>query len=337
MRSSCGLCLAFISLTGCGSHGSSSTSDGGGSDSGIDAPRRGFQIRGASVVVEPNQEFTYCHYFRTPNTEPMAIHTWRSSMTSGSHHMIMFTSAQDMGTPGTYTPNCGFGSSLGRANRAVWTYAAHSLHSMVALPTDDGEGRPLGQVVQPNTPGFLQVHYLNPTAAPLTVEVVLDAEAFDANAAFTETAPYITYHAGLSINPTGVGGTPSLANGGIATQTCTTPPDAKFWMISTHAHKQAVKTEVRNGPATSATVVFTSEDWENPIPRMWNTPPFYTFNDASGPNKLTYTCTYVNNTNRIITSGDSEQTDEMCMAIGFMFPAAQPTHCLCATLGCFNT
>jgi hypothetical protein len=342
MRKSFGLCFAFVSLVACGTDGAGTgDDDGSGSGSGsgmIDPPDRGFQLVSADIVIEPGQEITYCWYFRTPNTEPMAIKKWQSAMTPGSHHMIMFTTASDLMPPGTVSAqNCGFGGSSSLNARPVWTYAAQTPESTVELPVDDGEGKPLAQVIQPNTPGFFQMHYLNATDEPLTVHVTLNAEALAADAAYTSTAAYITYNAGLSIKPTATnGGVPSVENGGIATKTCNTPANTKFWMVSTHAHKQAVKTEIKNGMPASSAVAFESEDWEHPAAETWMAAPFYTFNDPSGPNRLTYTCTYVNNTNRTITSGDSAQTDEMCMATGYMFPAAQPTFCICAAQGCFN-
>lgn len=340
MRTSFGLCFAFVSLIACGTDSTGTgDDDGSGSGSGsgsgqIDPPARGFQVQSSDIVIEAGQEITYCYYFRTPNTEPMAIHKWVSSMTPGSHHMIMFTTAQDVMPPGTVSAsNCGFGGGSSLTNRPVWTYAAQTPESTIELPSDDGAGKPLAQVIPPNTAGFFQMHYLNATDAPITVHVTLNAEALEASAAYTPTAAYITYNAGLSIKPTAAnGGAPSVENGGIATKTCTTPANTKFWMMSTHAHKQAIKTEVKNGMPASTAVAFTSEDWEHPIPQTWMAAPFYTFDD----NKLTYTCTYVNNTNRTITSGDSAATDEMCMATGYVFPATAPTLCVCSTQGCFN-
>jgi hypothetical protein len=260
-------------------------------------------------------------------------------MTPGSHHMIMFTTGNtDVQPVGTYSAsNCGIGNIGAAQNRPVWTYAAQTVESEVELPTDDGEGKPLAQVIAPNTAGFFQMHYLNATDEVLNVSVTLNAEALPIDAVYTQTAAYITYNAGLSIKPTATnGGAPSVANGGIATKTCNTPANTKFWMISTHAHKQAVKTEVKNGMPASSAVAFMSEDWEHPGTQTWMQAPFYTFNDASGANRLTYTCTYVNDTNRTITSGDSAQTDEMCMATGYMFPSAEPTFCVCTQQGCFN-
>jgi len=62
--------------------------------------------------------------------------------------------------------------------------------------------------------------------------------------------------------------------------------------------------------------VVVSSDWSHPAIATFATPNFVTF--ASG---LTYHCDYVNSSNFSLHSGDSEATDEVCMGIGYFFPA----------------
>ena len=120
MRTSFGFGLAFVSLMACGTDGTDPGGDGGGSGSNIDPPARGFQIQSTNIDIQPGQEITYCYYFRTPNTEPMAISKWKSVMTPGSHHMIMFTTSNDLMPPGTVpATNCGFGGTSSLQNRPV--------------------------------------------------------------------------------------------------------------------------------------------------------------------------------------------------------------------------
>jgi Copper type II ascorbate-dependent monooxygenase, C-terminal domain len=296
-----------------------------GTDGGaLPPPARGFQVTSSNIVIEPGEEVTYCYYFRTPNTEPMAINKWTSSMTPGSHHMIMFTTGStDKQPPGTVsTEGCGISATA--AGAPVWTYAAQTQDAEVTLPADDGTGKPLAQEIAPNTAGFFQMHYLNASDAPLTVSVTLNAEALPASEAYTPTAAYITYNGAISI--------PDNSNDLAITQTCSTPPNMKFWSMSTHAHKQAISTQVKSGAAASPDVVFASTDWEHPGAETWMAAPFRTFAD----DKLTFTCTYDNFTGRTITDGDSALRDEMCMATGYMFPATKPTICYCYGAGCIN-
>jgi hypothetical protein len=295
--------------------------DGGGID--MEIPVYGFQIQSPDVVVEAGQENTFCYYFRTPNTEPMAIRKWTSSMTGANAEVILFTTPNEVMPPGTIVQaNCGF-STAGAIK--TWTYAAHTEQAQLELPSDDGGGTPLGQLIPPNTAGFLAMHHLNTTANAITAHVTINAEALDAGAAYTQTAAYVTYNGALSIPPGG-----SL----VAARTCVTPASAKFWLMSMQTHKQATKLEVRNGTTSSTDVVFTSSDWANPGARTWLQAPFYTFANAAAPNNLTFECTYTNTTSATITSGDSWQSNEVCVAVGFWFPATTSIGCFCTGAGC---
>ena len=308
--------LACLFLIACG--GSGSSTDGMGDDApepdaggDVDPPARGFQIVSPDVDIGPGQEITYCYYFRTPNKEPMAIKKWSSVMTPGSHHLIMFTTGTtDKMPPGTISAaNCGFGG-VGAQNTS-WTYSAQTPTAAIELPSDDGAGKPLAIDIPANTAGFVQMHYFNASDQPIKAHVTINADALPAGAPFTKTAAYVTYNASISIPP---------GTNDVEEKACNAPAGAKFWLMSTHAHKQAIKTEVLDG----TTVVFSSTDWEHPGAQTWMTTPFQTF--TSG--KVTYRCTYNNPTNRTITSGDSAATDEMCMASGYYFPATKSLFCV---------
>ena len=101
---------------------------------------------------------TYCWHFRTPNTKRLAIKKWASSMTPGSHHLILYTGQSDAMPPGTVTTvNCGPGGS----GISTWMYSSQTPEDSLEMPTDDGEGKPLAMEIEPNQAGFLQMHYNN--------------------------------------------------------------------------------------------------------------------------------------------------------------------------------
>jgi len=311
--------LVFAAVLGACSGNPGGGDDGGGpADSGIEPPVRGFQLQSPDIDITPGQEITYCWYFRSPNAMPMAIKRWTSSMTPGSHHMIMFTSNSDIKPTGTVSAaDCGaLGGSLG--NIPVWTYSAQTPTADLQLPTDDGTGKPLAIDIAANQSGFLQMHYVNSGDTTIKVHVKLNAEALDEGAAYTRTAAYVTFNGAISIPP--------MTNNHTQTQNCNVPGTSQFWLMSTHAHKQAVHTEVKDGTG----MVFESglgvpgTDWEHPGAARWeHTTPFRTF--SSG--KLTFSCTWNNPTTRTISTGDSAETDEMCMASGYFFPAVRPVFC----------
>ncbi len=312
MRNGLFACLFVSAIAACG--GSGSAPDGGDPTPDsmvVDPPARGFQLISPEVTIPAGVEITYCYYFRTPNTEPLAIKKWTSVMTPGSHHLIMFTTGTtDKMPPGTVSAsNCGFGAG---ATPPSWVYSAQTPTAELQLPVDDGAGKPLGIDIPANSAGFVQMHYYNATDADIKAHITINAEAHEAGTAYTKTAAFVTYNNSINIPPNAVGE--------VETQTCNAPQGAKFWLMSTHAHKQAVKTEVKDGTST----VFSSTDWEHPGAQAWMTSPFHSF--TSG--KVTYACTYNNPSNRTITSGDSAAADEMCMASGYYFPATKPLICV---------
>jgi copper type II ascorbate-dependent monooxygenase-like protein len=294
--------ITALTVAACGGSGGPNPPGDDQPDAAVLPNGRGFIIQIPDIDITPGQEITYCYYFRTPNTETLAIKHWTSQMTPGSHHMIYYqTGTQDAGPVGTYDTAC-------KMVGAVWTYAAQTATADLQLPTDDGTNKPLAQEIPPNTGGYFQMHYLNATDAPLKAHVKLTAEALEASVPYTKTAAYVTYQGLINIPPQSTGVT--------VTGTCKTPANTKFWMMSTHAHKQAVHTQVTD----ASTMVFQSNDWEHPGAASFAAPTFYSFST----NQLTYSCTYDNPTLRTITQGQSAQTNEMCMASGYFFPASSP-------------
>ena len=323
MRSSLALAFVTVLAAACGTEpmgdddgmGSGSGSGSGSGTGELPVPEQGFQIKSPKITIQPGQEITYCWYFKTPNTSAETVKRWVSRMTEGSHHLILYftpTLAQPEGT--VSASECGV-AGAGIGSIPSWIYAAQTTDADMPMPTDDGNGTPVGMDVAAGQAAFLQMHYLNTSDDPLEVTVTVNAETYDPGTVTTKTAAYVTFNGNISIPP--------MSTDVKATNTCDIPPTSKVWLMSTHAHKQAIHTEVRNGMPASTDVVFASDDWEHPGAQAWMTSPFYTFDTG----KLTYECTYNNPTNRTITTGDSAATDEMCMASGYIFPATKATIC----------
>ncbi len=317
--------FATVLVAACGTDPMTGGGDddmGGGDDGGDELmpPARGFQVISPDIEIPAGEfgERTFCYYFKTPNTEAFSIKRWVSKMAPGSHHMILYFTSTMVQPEGTVTEQ-GCGGVGGGTNVPSWIYAAQTIDSDMALPADDGNGNPLGMDVPPGQPAFIQMHYYNATDLPIKAHVTVNAEAHDAGVNATKTAAYVTFNGQISI-PAAKGGVPGTAT---ATQTCNIPATSKVWLMSTHAHKQAIHTEVRDGMPASTNVVFSSNDWEHPGVKTWMANPFYTF--ASG--KITYECKYSNPGPDPIMTGDSAKTDEMCMATGYIFPATKATIC----------
>jgi hypothetical protein len=274
------------------------------------------ELQTKDIVVHPGEETTYCYYLHTKNDVPVAVNKWVSDMTPGSHHMIIYAN------PSGYQPEDDMFDApcpiVGRT-QPIWIFSSQKPgHDEWALPVDDGAGKPLGQLIDPHTAVFLQMHFINETDADLMVHVNLKGEVLPVDSEFTPTSGYMAYNNSIAIPPGAVNH--------LETATCDLPPDVKFWAMVTHSHKQTIHTAVMDGPETGP-VVFQDTDWEHPVTQFWDADPFYKFTDT----KLTWTCTYNNtgdNAATTVYSGQSSVTDEMCVVGGFYFPATKPLACI---------
>ena len=303
--------FATTTLTACGGSGSG-TVDPTPDAPGITPPTNGFALTSPDVSIPAGGELTYCWYFKTSNTAEVDITKWTSHMTAGSHHLIVYlTSGPTAGKPIDSAPTACGGGGL----QDVWSYSAQSPDVVMQIPTDDGAGKPLAMKIPAGQYGFIQMHYVNTGDVALNAHVEVTADGLATGTAFTPTSAFVTYVSSFQIPATATAG-----NEYTVTNTCQVPAGRKFWTMSTHAHKQAVETKVVDN--TTAGRVFDSIDWEHPGAVVWN-PAFYGFAST-----FTNSCKYLNTTGHIIDEGQSAVTNEMCMAVGYQFPATQPTFCV---------
>jgi hypothetical protein len=306
MRLATGLLASAFSLIVLGCSGG----DGGlGGDDEPDAddrpppPEHGFQIVTPDLEILAGQEITYCYYTTVRLDQAAGIKRWSSTMAPGSHHLIVYFTETRQRPDGTIDTSCG--GVGGGLNVPVWTYAAQTPEAEFTMP----EG--VGMHVAAEQPLFVQMHYFNahPTQA-IDAHVVINAETHAPGVAYERAAAYVTFNTQINLPPNGAGEVEG---------SCAVPAGAKFFTMSTHAHRRATRTEVRDGD----TVIFESEDWEHPGSRDWKTAPHYTF-----AGRLNYRCEYQNDLNEPVGTGDSADTDEMCMAVGYFFPATRQVFCL---------
>ncbi|HTR50825.1 MAG TPA: hypothetical protein VMJ10_08975 [Kofleriaceae bacterium] len=312
---------------------------GGGGGGGPDANDLGtpaFMTQSPDIMLAPGQELTYCWWFHTSNTSDVVINKWVSHMTNG-HHLILFTGGNEHADGLDTTNSCGLGTSGVSQNQPIWVYASQQADQEEDLPPDDGSGKPLGQKIAANTEAAIQMHYLNSGDNTVVAHDELEAYALPSGADFTETDAYITYNNAISIPPNSMNT--------LITASCNLPTGVKFWTLSTHSHKQSVETKIYDGSG----MILDSADWEHPTIMNWTTPStFYSFTNS----QLTWSCNYDNdapppyedstppgtsNADRTITAGPSAATNEMCMAVGYFFPATGPFFGLNTAQGsCFS-
>jgi hypothetical protein len=274
---------------------------GGGADS-RPQPTNGFRIETPEITLAAGDERTYCYYTSLPNEQAVGIKRWSSTMTPGSHHLIVYFTSSANQPDGTVTEDCGLGASIG--NVPIWAYASSQPEGGFEMPEGVGMNADARQHL------FVQLHYLNTGESDLSVHATIDGETFPDGETFTPARAYITYNTEINV---GVG------ENGEAGGSCDVPSTAKFFTLSTHAHRFNTRATVSDG----STMLVDTTDWEHPDVAKWDAEPFYTFT-----NKLTYHCEYYNFSDRPVEEGDSARTNEMCMAVGYFFPADAPIFCL---------
>jgi hypothetical protein len=267
-----------------------------------------FRIVSPSTAILASQVIAYCYHFRTPNTETLAIRSWRARMPAAAARMHLVFSEADVQPPGTQSAaNC---TPLLGPQSSAWAFSAYNDGDAFTFPTDDGTGTPLGLTLPPNQPGYLYILYQNATDSEVTAHVELEFEFYDTGATVTPANRYIAWNNSLVI--------PAQTLGHVQSQSCDVPGGANFFWLSTYAHALNVRGTLRDGAAT----VFESTNPHDPGFAS-PAPPFYSF--ASG--QLTYEFEYDNPTNREVRSGASYDRDEIGAALTYFFPATSPRIC----------
>ncbi len=281
--------------------GSGNNGDGDGGDGGSDSSGTSLVIQAPTFTVAPGQEVTQCYYTTLGNAVELGVNKWTSEMTAGSHHMILFFTDSPLKPDGTLEPDCGFGGS--GFNQPQWTFSAQDPHTEFQLPTG------VGMAVKPNQPVFVQMHYLNASDQPLEANVKITANTFASGESFEQAQPYVTYNTNIDVEPN---------QSGSVSGSCDVPSGANFFVMSTHSHHFSTGAQVHD----SGNMLVNTTDWEHPETVQWDT-PHYQFNG-----KLDYSCNYFNPTNQAVKTGDSAESDEMCMAVGYFFPGNKPVLCI---------
>jgi len=270
----------------------------------------GFSIA-TSFEVAAGQAISQCYYFRTGSAGTVGIGRFSSRFGPAIHNIVVYTTADmttklpaDRQPPGTLSStDCGFGGSANNTT-ARRIYSAHATVEQLRMPDDDGAGQPLALELPANAAGFIEIYALNTSEDPIATGVQLTANGRANAQAYTKTGTYVTYNASFSIPPSG---------STTATLACDVPAATKFWWLSTHTHRRAMSATLRNG---ASTLLITS-DWEAPTIATYAAPSFYQFGAGE---KLTYECAFTNDQNFTVHSGDSYESDENCIGVGYYFP-----------------
>jgi hypothetical protein len=283
-----------------------------GDDAGLAplaAPTSGYQIVTPDYTIAAGDEKFFCYYTTLPSTTTVGVTKYQSQLVPGSHHMILYATPTNVEPDGTLVEcNDGLaGGAVSGDSFPTWAYATQTPNGQLDMPPG------VAVVLSAKQPLMVNMHYLNATSGPLTVHVTLNIETLAAGVSYTPASAFVTYNTQISIPPHA-----TATFGG----SCDVPAGVQFFEMSTHSHSHTVMDTISDGTQT----ILTTMNWSEPTVGLWSK-PYYEF--SSG--KLSYQCQYSNETDSTVVAGNSAELNEMCMAVGYMFPATETTFCLNST------
>ncbi len=273
--------------TGCGSNGTSPTTQKPAADSVATSTKT---LEMTALTVPPGGELYKCQDFANPVGKDIAIVESKSVMSPGSHHFAAFRMPDLTDADLTDCPNGGL-----EAHEFV--HASQTPEQDAKYPKDVGR-------FLPATDGLrLQVHYLNTGSEPLQVKATFTMHYVDADKIPYKAGGVFLNNLALMVPP------------GKSTQSksWTLDSDIKLLVAVSHMHKHAVDF---TSSTSDGQMLYESADWDGPKPANFD-PPL----DLATGTEITWACTFQNDTGDTLTFGESAAKNEMCIFNGIYFPS----------------
>ena len=312
------------SSSGAGDDGGGSSSGSSSADGGVPEPSHGcgqgtsctpgndlaapdaadgfqFVLKSGQVTIQPNTEAYYCYYKTIPGNAAIQVGAFQSWMSeNSSHHFITYQVTGGASPDGTLEQCAGVAGK--------WVYATSVAGQVIELKMPDT----VGLSMNAGTQLVLNMHFVNPGTAP--VSPTLKLNVLYAKNVMYQAGTMVSFNASIDVPPAGPNGPGTQTVSG----TCQAPIGSKFFAVTSHTHKHATVTDVNfvnNGQ--SQNIVHTT-NWEAPDVGLFYAPSFLTVNQGDS---FMYSCSYSNSTSSPVLVGETAASNEMCMAIGYYFPA----------------
>jgi hypothetical protein len=265
----------------------------------------GVQIATSPFELGPGEERFACYHTEIPADGEIDVRYYESVMASGSHHFILYKSDGDTAPIGKMDQSGCAANPTG----SNWVYSSAQPHMDLKIP--EGVAIVLGSRQRV----VFDMHYINVTDKPLTAHVTLNV--LFAKGSFEKAASLVSYNGGIFIPAHGM----QSVSGD-----CMPGKGAKFFYMLTHTHRRGTLATISRGLANGqmGELLVKSTNWELPQEKKWLEEPFITFQPGE---TLHYACDYTNDLDQIVTAGPSADTNEMCMAITYYFPASAGGSC----------
>lgn len=300
--------LAVLAVaSGCGGNGATGGGGGGGSggggsgaDGGMLPGDGGVTVTGdtAIITMTPFQVPKYteaymCQTFANPFGADVEIAKFHSSMSPGSHHLLVLY--EDNATNGAL-------QSCSGLTFGPMPYGAQQPEAEVVYP--DG----VAALVKANQGFNLVSHYLNATPNDMTAHVQLVLHRAQPGTVTQHAGVFFFNNISALLPP--AGGVPPMTTKTITASYTTKIPMNVLYAIG-HMHQRTQSLTATYG----GTTLYTSDSWDNS--------PYQRYDPTvmlPAGTTIQWSCTIVNDTADTLTFGESAQTNEMCIFDGQYFP-----------------
>jgi hypothetical protein len=254
-----------------------------------------------SFTVPAGGEVFKCQNFANPfGGGDAEVALYESHMTPGSHHMLLF-----------FQDNA--------QNGSLETCSGVEFHQTAyATQTPNGSsGFPAGvAAIVPASSGFrFQSHYINTSRSPITAQVQVKMHLAKPGTVTSHAGVFFFSNELFLLQPNGQ---PTDV-----AENCKIPYNMNVIAASSHMHKHAVNFVATDGQQQ----LYTTTEWDEPQPVKFS--PAMPLAKGSTVN---FRCTFVNNTDSVITFGESADTNEMCIFTGTFYPVPPGSK---STVSCF--
>jgi hypothetical protein len=248
----------------------------------------------SSFTVAPGVESYRCQNFPNPFGEDVDIDRFEAHMPVGSHHMIVFF--MDANADGGPENGAGMLENCSGSEFHANVFGSQTPDGIIDLPPG------VGVKISKSTWLRYQLHFVNTGDTDAVATVTTKFHVAEPGTISEHAGQLLFSNEAISIAP---------HSPGSATKTCSVPQDVSLLGISAHMHRHAVDFVA----TTAGKQIYRTQSWSEPVPARF-TPPFV----LPANQGVTFTCSYVNNTDTPVAFGQSALTDEMCIFAGIYYP-----------------
>jgi hypothetical protein len=253
-------------------------------------------------------ETQQCKLVQMPsNRGELAVTRIHHEYTAGSHHFLLFrTDLTEIPEGRDVLAPCNEGSGSWMRDVRGVVYAAQQPQGAFDMPDSVGVRFQPGEVL------LLQAHYLNTTQDEIAAKVDVKLDLADPNSLSEEAGVLFFYNPQIALAPKSTSA---------ATLTCPVTEDVNLVFASSHMHKRGVgfnaTTTDADATAMAGGPLYVSDDWSEPVPRVFESTPPLTVKAGSS---ISYTCDFENTDTATVVQGESADINEMCMFVGSYWP-----------------